>query len=328
MQRQLLHLLADGRQHSGSALAAALGVTRAAVWKQIEQLRELGIAIQAQPGSGYSLPGGVELLERDRILAALPAGLRAVAADLRVEWVIESTSDELLRNGRTEPGRARICLAEYQTGGRGRRGRQWFAALGSSLCVSVGWCFPTAPASLSCLGLAVGVAVLRAVRSCGIDRVQLKWPNDLIADDRKLAGVLVDVHGEAGGPLQVVAGVGLNYAPNPAGASAIVAAGGLAPVSLAELADRAPPARNAVAAELIGAMLQVLQQFELSGFAALADEWQSVDYLRGKPVKVVAGDSIKNGVASGITSDGQLLVDIDGAIQPLLTGDVSVRAAT
>ena len=183
MQRKLLKLLADGRQHSGRDLAAALGITRAAIWKQVQLLRERGIAVAAQAGQGYSLALPLELLERDGIFAALPPDLRPVIDDLQVLWVAESTSDLLLQGGRTEPGRARICLAEYQTGGRGRRGRQWFAAVGSGVCISVGWCFPAAPASLSCLGLAAGVAVLRAVQACGVQNAKLKWPNDLLVFD-------------------------------------------------------------------------------------------------------------------------------------------------
>ena len=128
MQRKLLKLLADGRQHSGSDLAAALGITRAAIWKQVKLLREQGIEIAAQAGQGYSLALSLELLERDGIVGALPPDLRRVIDDIQVLWVTESTSDLLLQRGPTDSGRARICLAEYQTGGRGRRGRQWFAA--------------------------------------------------------------------------------------------------------------------------------------------------------------------------------------------------------
>jgi BirA family biotin operon repressor/biotin-[acetyl-CoA-carboxylase] ligase len=326
MQRQLLSLLADGKQHSGNTLAGTLGVTRAAIWKQVEHLRQLGVEVRAQAGQGYSLPVALELLEPDAILAGLPRELRPVIDDFQVLWVTESTSDFLLQHGRTKPGRARLCLAEYQTGGRGRRGRQWFAAIGSGLCISVGWCFPAAPASLSCLGLAVGVAALRAVRACGVSNAELKWPNDLVAEGKKLAGVLVDVQGEAGGPLQVVAGVGFNYAPDQHAAGAIMAAGGLVPVSLSELTGSALVGRNILAAELAAALISVLQQFQRMGFESLVDEWRSVDYLRGKVVKVAAGDKETVGIASGISSDGQLLVNIDGVLKPVLTGDVSIRA--
>jgi BirA family biotin operon repressor/biotin-[acetyl-CoA-carboxylase] ligase len=327
MQRKLLKLLADGQQHSGSDLAAALGVTRAAIWKQVQLLRERGIAVAAQAGQGYSLPGSLELLERDAIVGALPIELRPVIDDLQILWVTESTSDFLLQQGRTDPGRARICLAEYQTGGRGRRGRKWFAGVGSGVCISVGWCFPAAPASLSCLGLAAGIAVLRAVQACGVRNAELKWPNDLVAAGKKLAGVLVDVQGEAGGPLQVVVGVGLNYAPDLPGAKVVIAAGGLPPVSLTELSDAALVGRNKVAAELIAAMITVLQQFESTGFESLANEWRRADYLRGKVVQVAAGDRETVGVARGISGDGQLLVESNGQLNQLVSGDVSVRAA-
>jgi BirA family biotin operon repressor/biotin-[acetyl-CoA-carboxylase] ligase len=327
MQRELLKLLADGQQHSGSDLAAAIGVTRAAIWKQVQLLRELGIPVAGQAGRGYSLSVALELLDRDVIVSALPAELRPVIDDLQVLWKTESTSDLLLQRGRTDSGSARICLAEYQTGGRGRRGRQWFAAVGSGICISVGWCFSAAPASLSCLGLAVGIAVLRAVQASGVHNAKLKWPNDLVVEGKKLAGVLVDVQGEAGGPLQVVVGVGLNYAPDLAGAKAVIAAGGLHPVSLTELMDAAPVGRNKVAAELTAAMIEVLQQFERTGFEPLADEWRSADYLRNKVVQFAAGDRETVGVARGISGDGQLIVESNGQLIKLVSGDVSVRVA-
>jgi BirA family biotin operon repressor/biotin-[acetyl-CoA-carboxylase] ligase len=325
MQRKLMNLLADGQQHSGSDLAAALHVSRAAVWKQVNQLRELGVDVRAQRGQGYSLPAAVELLDSQQIIAAVPPQFCAIIDELQVHWVTNSTCDYLLHSGRTEPGRARVCLAEYQTGGRGRRGRRWFAAVGTGLCISVGWCFPAAPASLSCLGLAVGVGVLRAVRNCGASGAQLKWPNDLVVAGKKLAGILVDVQGEAGGPLQVVAGVGLNFLPDPRSAKEIIDTGGLVPMSLAEVTTGCPD-RNKVAAELTAALISVLQQFEHSGFKPLEDEWLAADYLRGKIVEVVTGANKKVGIASGISNDGQLLVNIDGSLQQLVTGDVSVRA--
>jgi len=328
MQRQLLSLLADGMQHSGNDLAAALGVTRAAIWKQIRQLRELGVDIRAQAGQGYSLPATLDLLEPDLIRQELTPQIRLTVNDLQVLWVTESTSDYLLQRAPFEPGRASVCLAEYQTGGRGRRGRQWFAAAGSGICISLGWCFPAVPAGLSCLGLAAGVAVLRAVQVCGIREAQLKWPNDLLVDGKKLAGILVDVQGESGGPLQVVIGVGLNYAPDPLAAGAAVAAGGIAPVSMVELDSGVLPRRNKVAAELVTAMIQVMQQFEQSGFEQLADEWQRADFLRGKVVQVTATGNTAVGVAQGISSDGQLLVSTNGELRRLMTGDVTVRAAS
>jgi len=244
-----------------------------------------------------------------------------------VLWVTESTSDYLMRQGRIEPGRPRACIAEFQSGGRGRRGRQWFAPAGNGLCLSIAWCFPSSPASLSCLGLAVGVGVLRALRACGAKDAQLKWPNDVVVGGQKLAGILVDVQGEAGGPLQVVAGIGVNYALDEDTVAAIESAGGLAPASLTDDDLTQRVSRNEAAARLIANVIEVLQQFERSGFSELAQEWSAADYLCGRQVVARTDSADIVGVACGISDDGLLGLDVDGVTQWLLTGDVSVRAA-
>lgn len=324
-------LLADGQLHPGPELAAELGISRAAVWKQIRQLDGLGIEVRALPGKGYQLAVPVDLLSVDAIAEDLKPEDRDRLMSLDVHWLLDSTSDELLRQPRVEPGRARVCLAEYQSGGRGRRGRRWFAGAGEGLCLSVAWCFPQAPASLSCLGLAVGIGVLRALRRAGAEEAQLKWPNDIVLSGRKLAGILVDVQGEAGGPLQIVAGVGVNYALNPATISSVEAAGGLRPASLHEtLSDAGDslPGRSRVAAGLIDAILEVLREFAVHGFQTLAGEWQAADCLQGHPVTVLVDQGAVAGIASGISGDGQLRVLVDGRIREFMTGDVSVRTSS
>ena len=254
-QQRLLGLLADGQLHSGNELAEELGLSRAAVWKHVGQLDQLNLKVRAQAGQGYRLNAPLELLDEERIFSSLPADINPRLEKLEVLWVTESTSDYLMRLGRIEPGRPRACIAEFQSGGRGRRGRQWFATAGNGLCLSIAWCFPSSPASLSCLGLAVGVGVLRALQACGAKDAQLKWPNDVVVGGQKLAGILVDVQGEAGGPLQVVAGIGVNYALDEETAAAIESAGGLAPASLTndDLTQRV--SRNQAAALLIANVL-------------------------------------------------------------------------
>jgi BirA family biotin operon repressor/biotin-[acetyl-CoA-carboxylase] ligase len=325
-QQRLLGLLADGKLHSGNELAGALGISRAAVWKHINRLAKLELHVQAQTGQGYQLAAPLDLLDKQEILRNLPAGVSEILGDLDLLWETESTSDFLLGQDRFQPVGWRACIAEYQSGGRGRRGRQWFAPAGQGLCLSVARCFPNSPASLSCLGLAVGVGVLRAVRACGAANAQLKWPNDVVVAGRKLAGILIDVHGEAGGPLQVVAGIGVNFALDDTTARAIETAGGLAPASLMDSEAARQVSRNRAAAVLIAEVVGVLQQFEHTGFTALAKEWLEADYLRGREV-VAARDSEEiSGVACGISDDGQLLLDVDGVVQQLVTGDVSVRS--
>ncbi|MGI9307980.1 MAG: biotin--[acetyl-CoA-carboxylase] ligase, partial [Gammaproteobacteria bacterium] len=258
VQQKLLRLLADGELHSGSELAAELAVTRSAVWKHIRQLESLELEVDAQAGQGYRLAVPIELLDEQRVRDSMGAQASALCGRPRVLWVAESTSDELLRLPPPAPGEARACLAEYQSSGRGRRGRQWFAPAGCGICLSVAWRFATSPASLSCLGLAVGVGALRALQRAGAAEAQLKWPNDIVIKGRKLAGILIDVQGEAGGPLHVVAGVGVNYQMSRQAEQAILESSGLAPANLSDEVPERPVGRNATAGMLIDEICAVL----------------------------------------------------------------------
>ena len=323
---KLLRLLADGQVHSGTALAKELGVTRAAVWKCMQQLEALGVAVAADAGKGYQLDRPLELLDADKIRAALPESCALGGSEIDVLWSTASTNDHLLQLPAVEPGQSRACLAEFQTAGRGRRGRAWLAPAGSGLCLSLAWGFRSSPPQLACLGLVAGVAVLRAARAAGATGAELKWPNDVLVDGRKLAGILIDVKGEAGGPLQVVAGVGLNIdLPHRVGAE-IVAEGGLAPASLREAGAEA--GRNAVAAMLIAELHGALHEFTTNGFSALGADWRAADYLQGREVTIcVDGDSVA-GVVRGIAADGRLQLETGSGIEHFTTGDVSVRLAS
>ena len=188
----------------------------------------------------------------------------------------------------------------------------------------MGWSFPRAPDSLACLSLAVGVAVLRTVRECGLEEAQLKWPNDLVIDGRKLAGILVDVQGESGGPLHAVIGIGMNYCLDEQAEEAIIAAGGLEPSSLTA-SGAVVCGRNECVARLINQLVHVLRQFEAEGFGSLAAEWSEADYLRGKEIVVASGAQRTTGAAVGISAEGQLLVEVAGKVVALVSGDVSVR---
>jgi BirA family biotin operon repressor/biotin-[acetyl-CoA-carboxylase] ligase len=325
VQQQLLSLLADGQLHSGSELAAELGVTRSAVWKHIRQLESLDLEVAAQAGKGYRLTAPLELLDKFQIANALGEHTRQLCDPPEILWVSESTSDHLLKKPAPLPGVAQACLAEYQSSGRGRRGRQWFAPAGHGICLSVAWSFSMSPANLSCLGLAVGVGVLRALRSAGAKKAQLKWPNDIVADGCKLAGILIDVQGEAGGPLYVVVGVGVNYCLNHLAEKAVSANGGITPACLTGVAGNDLAGRNQTAALLIDKICAVLDDFSVDGFASLADEWSGADYLAGRLVKVQLDDEVLSGIARGITDDGRLRLEVDGKLHLLVTGDVSVR---
>jgi len=317
--------LADGRARSGPALAAELGITRAAIWKAIGRLREMGLTIGASRSTGYRLEQPVEWLSADAIRVRLAPRAAALLADLEVHWTLPSTSDHLLRAEPPAAGRGRACFAEFQSGGRGRRGRAWLAPLGQTVCLSVAWSFSTSPAQLHTLGLAAGVAVMRALQPFNIGGLGLKWPNDVLLDGGKLGGVLVDVQGESGGPLQAVVGVGLNWCVGEAVNTAVAAAGGLPTASLAAHCAGVEGARNALAAGLLSELLALFPTFASTGFGAFLPEWRRADALCGLDISVTGEQGSLRGNAAGIEADGQLRLTTPGGVERLLTGDVSIR---
>ncbi|MCC7257018.1 MAG: biotin--[acetyl-CoA-carboxylase] ligase [Gammaproteobacteria bacterium] len=321
----LVRILADGEPHSGAALAAALGITRSGVWKQVQRLAGLGLNIEAQAGRGYRLATPLELLDGDAILTALSSQARASCAGIEIVSVTGSTSADLLAAPTPVAGTWRARLAEYQALGRGRRGRLWHSPYGSGLCLSLAWVYASAPRDLPALSLALGVGAHRALEAAGARGVALKWPNDVVLGGAKLAGILVDVDGDSRGPLRVVAGIGLNLAVPPALAGAVAAEGGLAPAGLdAALAGR-PVARNALAAGLLGAWVEVLQSFAGAGFVAFADGWRRQDFLFGRAVTITGPDGTRAGVARGIAADGALLIESRDGLASVYAGDVTVR---
>jgi BirA family biotin operon repressor/biotin-[acetyl-CoA-carboxylase] ligase len=220
----------------------------------------------------------------------------------------------------------RLVFAELQTAGRGRRGRDWLAPFGSGLTFSIGWTFAEMPADLSALSLALGVCVVRALRSMGATDTQLKWPNDIVYRHHKLGGLLLQMRSEAGGPAYVVAGLGLNL-ELPAAVQETLRAAPLAtpPTDLAAACGGVAPSRVVVAARLAGTMLDGLATFARSGFAPFAADWSAFDSLRDAPVTVLRHDGQLEGTARGTDREGALLVEVAGGLQKVHAGDVSLR---
>lgn len=265
-----------------------------------------------------------DTLDAAAIRAALPQWARGRLRRLDVHAEIGSTNDALLEVQDLAPGSFDACLAEFQSAGRGRRGRRWLAPAGAGLCLSVNWAWREAPAGLPALSLAAGVAVLRALAATGIQGAALKWPNDIVHGGAKLGGILAESRGEAGGPATVVIGVGLNVRL-PDESIAGLRADGQAATDLARVAGRAPP-RNALAAALVNGLALALEEFGLRGMDAFADEWRAADALQGRPVRVLQGGQPLDGLARGVDADGALLVEVAGSRRRVLSGEVSVRA--
>ncbi len=329
---ELLGLLADGGFHSGNVLADRLNLSRTAVWKHLRKLSEYGLVIEAVPGRGYQLGYPLELLNSATIVGELDAGTAKCLDQLEVYGVIESTSGKLRSGPKPAPDQLRVCVAEYQTGGRGRRGRQWLSPYGSGICMSVSWHFENVPGDLSSLSLAAGVAVIRAVEACGFPGLSLKWPNDLILNHGKVAGILVDVEGESDGPLTAVIGIGLNVEMPDSFRTSLTDEGHLPPVALADTLTDVQKghslSRNRIAASLIMTIHRMLVEFSGTGFSSFAEQWQRYDYLLGREVRVMSASYGEQGTACGIGSNGSLLLDVDGEIKQVVSGEVSVRRAS
>jgi BirA family biotin operon repressor/biotin-[acetyl-CoA-carboxylase] ligase len=199
-RHRLLSFLADGKFHSGEALARRLRVSRSAIWKLVGALREVGVEIQSVPRQGYRLPREVDLLDRAAIEGSLDELAKRAITNIDVLMTVDSTNQFLVDALPDQPSSAHLCTAEIQTSGRGRRGRSWVAPFGSGICMSIAWQFAELPPQFSALSLAVGVAIVRALERFGFSGVQLKWPNDLLWQQRKLGGILIEMRGESSGP--------------------------------------------------------------------------------------------------------------------------------
>ena len=327
MNDTLVALLAGGGVRSGEALARALGISRAAVWKQIATLRKLGVEIEAVPGQGYRLARPFELLDAGVIATLLSDAASARIASFEVLRSVDSTNARLLAAPPPPEGCAAVCIAEYQTAGRGRRGRSWVAPLGAGVCMSVAWRFTSPPPQLGALGLAMGVGAARALHSLGYGLVQLKWPNDLVAGDAKLGGILSEMQGEMDGPAHVVVGIGVNVDLPRAAREAIAAAGNPRVTDLRELGDGAVPARNDVAASLASGLIETLARFEVAGFATFRAAWSTLDVLAGEDVVVHSGERMQEGRACGVDQDGALILEHEGRMQRIVAGEATLRRA-
>ena len=316
---QILTELADGKLRSGQGIAEGLNVSRSAVWKALKKLEDYGLDVEHRQGVGYRLAcGGLELLSKPLICDYLGEHQEMSSCSFEIFEELGSTNQYLLEQRLTGPA---ICLAEFQSAGRGRRGRRWHSPFGSNLYLSLAWPFRGGAAELAGLSLAVGVSVNDALAALGVCGGGLKWPNDLLFDGKKLAGILIDLRGEADGVVWAVIGVGINVLMTGDAVSSIDQPW----TSCAEHSEAAL-SRNQLAAGVIKALFTDLSRFEAEGFAAFQARWQELDVLQGQPVWVeMEGKSVRAS-ALGVDGSGGLLVEIDGRRRSITSGEVSVRA--
>ncbi|CNJ53930.1 bifunctional biotin--[acetyl-CoA-carboxylase] ligase/biotin operon repressor BirA [Yersinia mollaretii] len=311
---RLIGILADGAFHSGEQLGEMFGMSRAAINKHIQTVREWGLDIFTVPGKGYSLPAPIQLLDEQKILSYLPAGQVAVLP------VVDSTNQYLLdRIGELKSGDA--CVAEYQHAGRGRRGRQWVSPFGANLYLSMFWRLEQGPAAAMGLSLVVGIVMAEVLHKLGAEKVRVKWPNDLYLNDKKLAGILVELTGKTGDAAQLVIGAGINLTMRESTTNVINQDW----INLQEagvIIDR-----NKLTAELLSELRRAVVKFENEGLSAFISRWREMDNYLDRPVKLIIGNQEIYGIARGIDQQGALLLEQDGVIKPYIGGEISLRGA-
>lgn len=316
-EKALLAILSDGEWHSGEDLAQTLGVSRTAVWKQLNRLMEQGVTLERLRGKGYRLTSAVDLLDPEAIQAGIEPGLRQKIA-LEVLDSVDSTNAYLMQ-ARGRPGSTvNVCVADRQLQGRGRRGRVWSSPAGENVYLSMAVALQGGFVALEGLSLVIGVAVARALEALGLSGASLKWPNDVLVDGRKLAGILIELQGELEGAARVVIGIGINVHMSDRARQVDQAW-----TSLDRMAPHVDWVRNRVISAVIEQTLASLDAFEAGGFSALRPEWEARDALRGQPLRTEPDG--EEGIGAGIDEAGAYLLETADGVKTLRAGEISIR---
>lgn len=314
---QLLNILADGEFHSGEILAQRLGISRASIFNALADVAAYGVELQRIRGRGYRLAQSWQQLERDEVLRQL--GNAGGQFDIEILSQAASSNTLLLQRAALGAQSGSVLAVEMQTAGRGRLGRTWHSGLGNALMFSLLWRFDCGLNALSGLSLAVGVAIVRTLNRLDAQGVQLKWPNDILTVQGKLAGVLIEAQGDMLGPSAVVIGIGLNCTL-PANLLRRIDQNA---VALEEVC-RNMPTRNQLLAAVLQELASVLQLFAQDGFVALRDEWEQYHLFQNMPVQLrMADGSSVSGIAHGVSDAGELRLETAQGMRHFNSGEVA-----
>ena len=318
---QVLKILASGECLSGEVIGQQLGVSRMAVSKAVKRLGACDVPISSVTGRGYRLQQDIQLLDREFIDSRLKQGGHN-GYQLHILETTPSTSDYLLENERPLVAPGAVCLCERQDAGRGRRNRSWISTPYRNITMSIAWQFDNGTADLAGLGVAAGITIVQVLHDYGLDAdIGLKWPNDIIWQDRKLGGLLIDVRGEHDGPCTAVLGLGLNISLSESDSKTIDQ-----PFTTLESIHDERIDRNVLTASLAGGLMDMFNSYPSRGFLPWYNQWPLYDRLMQRPVVVISGGDRMYGTAIGINEQGALLVDLDaGETAHFFSGEVSLR---
>lgn len=321
LRYSILEALADGKFHSGRELGDDLGISRTAVWKHIKSLQGMGLDVFSIPGRGYQLASSLELLDATLISRQLDSCTLPKLSCLEIHPVLNSTNSHLMSKLALGVQSGYACIAEQQLQGRGRRGRQWHSPFGQNLYLSLLWRFSTTPANLGCLSLVMAVAVAQALEQVGVKGVGVKWPNDLLWQGKKLAGILLEMTGESAGPCAIIIGIGLNVNMKQSGTEAIDQPW----VDVVTAAGK-PVSRNTLAGKVLHQVITALGEVEHQRSERLLEKWTHMDVYRDTMVSLYLHDEVVVGKVRGIDSSGALLLQRGDRTYTYQSGEISLRA--
>ncbi|MGM3161776.1 bifunctional biotin--[acetyl-CoA-carboxylase] ligase/biotin operon repressor BirA [Dickeya undicola] len=309
---KLISILSDGEFYSGEYLGELMGMSRAAINKHIQTIREWGLDVFTVTGKGYALSAPIQLLDAEKICSQIQSGNIAVLP------VIDSTNQYLLdRLDSVSSGD--VCIAEYQQAGRGRRGRKWFSPFGSNLYLSLYWRLDQGPAAAVGVSLVIGIIMAEVLHHLGAEGVRVKWPNDLYLNDKKLAGILVELNGRTGDAAHLVIGAGINLRMNSSGSTVIDQDW----INLQEAGIDID--RNLLAVKLVTELRVALAIYEQQGLAPFISRWRNLDNFYNREVRLIVGNREIKGINKGIDNQGALLLEQNGDIQSYIGGEISLR---
>ena len=306
---------------SGAQLAEQLGISRAAVWARIDELRKLNYDIAASPHFGYRLVSAPDALHADDLLARL-GETKVVGRDIRVFEETTSTNDVIEKLARDGVKEGAVVFAESQTKGRGRLGRKWMSPTRKGLWFSVLLRPNLQPQETTQLTVASATALRRAIHSVTGLSAEIKWPNDLLIGGKKVVGILTEMSAEVDRVRHVILGIGVDVNQDAAefpvelrkiATSLKIEAGG--EISRAELATEILRELDVDYVRICGGK-----------FSQVADEWEAGCATIGKKVSVQMGSRLIRGCAEALDDDGALLVRTEhGHLERVIGGDVTLE---
>jgi BirA family biotin operon repressor/biotin-[acetyl-CoA-carboxylase] ligase len=318
----ILRLLSDGQFHSGVQLAEIMGVSRTTISKRITQWTAHGLVIDSVIGKGYRLHSPIQWLDKGLIWSAIPKAIQQHISIFETHSYVSSTNDVVATYLSKNTQSGVVCITEMQGAGRGRRGREWLSPPAGNFYGSIGWIFEEGFSAIEGLSLAIGVAVVKALESMGARDLQLKWPNDVLYRGHKVAGVLIEMTGEADGACHVVIGVGVNLHLPEAVKQQITQ-----PVTDLYTICGQVIDRQLITAAIVSELIALLIDYHKTGFTKWHDEWLKYDAFKDQSVVIIGMQEPINGIAQGVDERGNFLLETKSGLMHICGGEVSLRQA-